>query len=287
VRVRCPVALVATPALVLACGPRHAATGAAGTGSAIGQGVAWAGRVEDRRAGDAVLATDVLVRRIAPGLWEHVTLGPGAYAGYPGNGLLLETPDGGAVLFDTGWTDAQTDALLRWTAGRGHPVRRAVITHAHIDRLGGLGALRARGIPAAGLALTALRARRERLLPPGVPAPDSVPGLSAAAVRDGAGFELFYPGAGHAPDNVVAYFPAQRVLFGGCLVRADTATTVGNVADADVDNWPRAVARVRAAYPDARLVVPGHGAVGGVSALAWTERLVTEKGPAARRMLGG
>lgn len=79
--------------------------------------------------------------------------------------------------------------------------------------------------------------------------------------------------------------PRQRVLFGGCLVKADTATTVGNVADADVRQWPASVARVRARYPRARLVVPGHGAVGGASALRATEALIAAKGEAAVRAL--
>ena len=75
------------------------------------------------------------------------------------------------------------------------------------------------------------------------------------------------------------------MLFGGCLVKADTATTVGNVADADVRQWPASVARVRARYPRARLVVPGHGAVGGASALRATEALIAAKGEAAVRAL--
>ena len=224
--------------------------------------------------GDVRLAPDVLVRRLAPGLWVHVTLGefPGP-AYIPVNGALLETEDG-SVLFDTGWNDRQAEVLLDWAArDLGRPVRRAVVTHSHYDRTGGIRALRARGIPVAGLALTAELARAE-----GNPAPDSVIGLESGARRDPAGFELLYPGAGHTRDNVVVYFPRQRVLLGGCLVKADTATTLGNVADADVPNWPRAVARVRAAYPEARIVIPGHGALGGPSALTWTERLVREKG---------
>lgn len=224
--------------------------------------------------GDVRLAPDVLVRRIAPGLWLHVTLGefPGP-AYIPVNGALLVTEDG-SVLFDTGWNDRHAEVLLDWAArDLGRPVRRAVVTHSHYDRTGGIRALRARGIPVAGLALTAELARAA-----GEPAPDSIPGLGSGPWRDSAGFELLHPGAGHTRDNVVAYFPRQRVLLGGCLVKADTATTLGNVADADVPNWPRAVARVRAAYPEVRIVIPGHGALGGPSALAWTERLVREKG---------
>jgi hypothetical protein len=71
------------------------------------------------------------------------------------------------------------------------------------------------------------------------------------------------------------------VLFGGCLIKLDTATTVGNVADADVTEWPRSVARVAARYPDATTIIPGHGAVSAHSALALTRTLITDKGPAA------
>lgn len=110
---------------------------------------------------------------------------------------------------------------------------------------------------------------------------DSLPGLAVGAQRDCAGFELFYPGVGHAPDNIVVYFASARVLFGGCLIKPDTATTVGNVADADVAKWPGAVARVAAHFPAARVVVPGHGAVSGRGALSLTETLIAEKGPAA------
>lgn len=231
----------------------------------------------DLRSGDVRLAPDVSVRKLAPGLWLHVTLSPD---GIPANGVLLETPDGGTVLFDSGWNDAHAVALADWARDSlRRPVRRAVYTHSHSDRSGGHRALAARGIPASTLALTAALVAREI---PGVPAPDSVPGLTAGRVRDAAGFELLFPGHGHTPDNIVVYFPAQRVLHGGCMIKADTATTMGNVADADVQSWPRAVARVRAAYPGVRLVIPGHGAVGGPAALPSTERLVAEKGPAAK-----
>ena len=235
------------------------------------------GAVPELRQGDVRIAADVTVRKLAPGLWLHVTHSPD---GIPANGVLLETPDGGSVLFDSGWNDAHAIALADWARDTlRRPVRRAVYTHSHSDRSGGHRALAARGIPASTLALTAALVSREI---PGVQAPDSVPGLTAGRVRDAAGFELLFPGHGHTPDNIVVYFPAQRVLHGGCMIKADTATTMGNVADADVRSWPRAVARVRAAYPEVRLVVPGHGAVGGPAALPWTERLVTEKGPAAK-----
>jgi beta-lactamase class A/glyoxylase-like metal-dependent hydrolase (beta-lactamase superfamily II) len=225
----------------------------------------WAGAPRAR----AQLTPDVRVERLAPGLWLHETWSADADR-ISANGVLLETPDGGSVLFDTGWSDAQAEALARWAEGElGRPIRRAVATHAHGDRLGGARALAARGIPVQALALTAQRTRAAG----GALVPDSVPGLSAGRVADAAGFELLHPGPGHTPDNLVAYFPAQRVLFGGCLVKSDTATTRGNLREADLAAWPATVARVRATYPRVLRVVPGHGAVGGPRALTHTERM--------------
>ncbi|HEU0079928.1 MAG TPA: subclass B1 metallo-beta-lactamase [Longimicrobiaceae bacterium] len=222
------------------------------------------------------LANDVSVRRIAPGLWVHTTVGRVDGSEVPANGMLLEM-DGGSLLVDTGWDERQGAVLLDWARSRGRPVKRAVVTHSHRDRTGGAAAMRRAGVPVVGLAATA------RLAGPAA-AVEAVPGLeSAPATVEGA--EVFFPGAGHAPDNVVVYFPRQRVLYGGCLVKADTATTVGNVADADVPGWPAVVERVRERYPAARVVVPGHGAVSGPDALRVTRELVRDKGPAALEAL--
>lgn len=233
------------------------------------------------------LAPDVVLRRLADGLWLHVTLGTDGYRGYPANGLLLETARDGAILFDTGW-DGRADGGHRALGRRAWPSRPAGRHHARArrSRMGGIRALRARGITVSSLALTATRARSERLLPDGLIATDTIAGLADRPLTEAAGFELFHPGAGHAPDNIVVYFPRQRVLFGGCLLRPDTATTVGNVADADVGHWPHTVAAVRATYPLARVVVPGHGAIGDRRVLTATERLVREKGVTAKRALG-
>lgn len=72
------------------------------------------------------------------------------------------------------------------------------------------------------------------------------------------GFEVFFPGPGHAPNNVVLWFPDQQILFGGCLIKSASADSLGFTGDADLRAWPEAVRRVAARYRPA-LVVPGHG----------------------------
>ena len=72
-----------------------------------------------------------------------------------------------------------------------------------------------------------------------------------------------YLGAGHTTDNVVAWLPQEKVLFAGCLVKSLSSTSLGNTQDGDLDAYPSTLQRVRAAYPDARVVIPGHGQWGG------------------------
>ncbi|HEY4393761.1 MAG TPA: AgmX/PglI C-terminal domain-containing protein [Polyangia bacterium] len=175
--------------------------------------------------------------------------------GIPSNGLIAVT-DGGLLLIDTAWTDAQTEAILAWGTERlGRPWIGAVITHEHADRDGGLGALQRRHIPVAALDLTVAKLEKR-----GVRGVSALFSAKAAEFKDPRGFEAFYPGPGHAPDNIVVSFP--NVLFGGCLIKSREAKDLGFTGDADLAHWPEAVRRVAARYEDEGLpVIPGHGPV--------------------------
>ena len=82
--------------------------------------------------------------------------------------------------------------------------------------------------------------------------------------------EVFFPGASHTLDNVVVYFHNRRLLYGGCMIKAAAARTPGFTADADMDAWPRSVQKVLDHFPQARLVVPGHGHCGDLGLLQHT-----------------
>jgi metallo-beta-lactamase class B len=156
--------------------------------------------------------------------------------------------------------------LLRWVADSLHQrVRLVVISHAHEDRLGGLAVLRANNIKVYSTPLTAQLAGK---LPFGVPTPAIKPYTVIRAGRTR--LELFFPGPGHAPDNMVAWLPKQRILFGGCLVKEAAAPALGNIDDANLKLWPVAVRKVAARYPKAEIVVPGHGLWGDAALFAHT-----------------
>ena len=74
--------------------------------------------------------------------------------------------------------------------------------------------------------------------------------------------ELFYPGAAHSTDNLVVYVPSANVLYGGCAVHELSSTSAGNVADADLAEWPTSVERIQKHYPEAEVVIPGQWSTG-------------------------
>jgi metallo-beta-lactamase class B len=84
--------------------------------------------------------------------------------------------------------------------------------------------------------------------------------------------QLRFFGEGHTRDNVVAYFPSEQILFGGCLIKEIDASK-GFLGDANVGAWSATVEKIQSAYPDVKHVVPGHGAVGDAKLLEYTRQL--------------
>jgi metallo-beta-lactamase class B len=197
------------------------------------------------------------------GLVETERLGPAAYLhrstdahGIPSNGLVAIVR-GGLLLIDTAWTEEQTEAILRWgDEVLALPWVGAVITHEHADRDGGLGALFRRKIPTAALDLTVAKLARR-----GVRGVTTLFTARAATFADPRGFEAYYPGPGHAADNIVIALPSAGILFGGCLIKSADAKDLGFTGDADLASWPAAVRRVADKYRQSTIVIPGHGPV--------------------------
>ena len=223
-------------------------------------------------AGDAVsLGPDLSVREIRPGYWVHVSVR--ASDGLPANGMVVRTPKG-LLLVDTGWSADQTERILSWgERSLGASWAEAIVTHSHVDRAGGVSALYARDIRVVALDRTVEDLRKggaTRL-------PDPILSPEAPVHADPLGFEAFFPGAAHARDNIVVWFPAERILFGGCMIKAQSAGDIGFVGDADLASWPKALDAVKARYRNAAIVVPGHGEIGGLGSIAHTLELLAGK----------
>ncbi|GAB5520416.1 MAG: BcII family subclass B1 metallo-beta-lactamase [Rhodothermales bacterium] len=215
---------------------------------------------------------DLTVRAIGKGLYLHTTHRDlSGYPRFPSNGLIVIS-EGEALLIDTAWGEAETDSLITWIEARlGATVKRAIVTHAHDDRMSGMSVLQERGITTYGLPHTAELGAAQ-----GWPSPDvALAGITDVKVGSQT-VEVFFPGPGHTADNVVVGLPDGKLLFGGCLIRPAASKSLGNTADAMLDEWANSVARVQARYPDVRTVIPSHGPIGDRTLLEHTIQLIKQ-----------
>lgn len=186
------------------------------------------------------------------------------------NGMiaLLETE---AVVFDTPVSAEASTELIDWLNGeRGCSIKAVVPTHFHIDCLGGLEVFHAQEIPSYAHKMTIKLAEQNGSIVPMNSFDDKM-----SFFISGEDVIVKYHGAGHTEDNVVAYYPAEEVLFGGCLIKTINAGK-GNLDDADVKAWPSTVESVKESYPFVQHVIPGHGRDGDASLLEYTIELFKE-----------
>lgn len=250
----------------------------------------------DVRAFDAIkLSDELIVRKIAPDAFMVTHYFP-----WPCNSLLCRLDSVNYVLVDTPYENQATQALVEWIMKQHDRVNLQVInSHFHRDNLGGNEYLLNRGIPVYGADMTA-RILAEKIKDPNwdsigsyyrqpqyqryrdlVAASQLMPPDHLYKIDDGLviadendTLEVWYPGAGHSPDNVVVYWHNRQILFGGCIVKSLDSVNLGNLEDAVVEDWPASVQRIQDKFPNSQIVIPGHGEYGDLRLLQHTMKLL-------------
>jgi metallo-beta-lactamase class B len=222
---------------------------------------------------DTVYKTDTLViKKLSDKIYQHISfLNTESFGRVECNGMIVINGNE-AIVFDTPTDDPGTTALLDYLATQNKTVTAVVATHFHNDCVGGLQEFHTRGIPsyANNLTIQLIKEKAEGIVP-----------------QNGFDQELelqvgqqpvitTFIGSGHTRDNVVAYFPDQQTLFGGCLVK-EVGASKGYLGDADTLMWSVTIAKLKAKYPQLKVVIPGHGKPGGVELLDYTEQLFSIK----------
>ncbi|MEO5581244.1 MAG: subclass B1 metallo-beta-lactamase [Saprospiraceae bacterium] len=194
------------------------------------------------------------ISKLLDRFYIYTTYGdPGDGSTYPSNGMYVITPKG-VVLIDTPWDTTQFQPLLDSIYLRHHQkVAFCISTHFHSDRTAGLDYFRTQGIKTYSSKQTYdLCNERHEKLAQYYFTSDTVFKLCNKQL------ETYYPGPGHAPDNIVIWFKDAQVLYGGCFVKSTETNSPGNLGDANLNEWKISLNKVVKKYPSANYVIPGH-----------------------------
>lgn len=186
---------------------------------------------------------------------------------YANENSLVYVGETGVTIIGATWTPATAELLAheieKVTNLR---VSEVVNTNYHTDRAGGNAYWKSRGceIHATQRTCNLLRTDWAKILAwtqrafPQYPAIDvCLPTQSHDGDFElqGGRVKVFYLGPSHTPDGVFVYFPGERVLYGGCILKEQ----LGNLDFADMPAYPRTLRKLQGLKLDIRVIVAGHG----------------------------
>lgn len=186
------------------------------------------------------------------------------------NGLVVFIKDE-AYIVDTPWSESDTQKLVQWIENKNINLVASLSTHSHEDRTAGIKWLNSQSVTTYASILT-----NQILSKNGKDLASATIESKNNTFFEGE-IETFYPGAGHAIDNIVVWLPKSRILFGGCLVKSLASKTLGYTGDASIGQWSDSVDKAGLKYPNVQFVIPGHGQYGGVELLEHTKELVEKE----------
>lgn len=215
---------------------------------------------------------DLIIIQISDNAFLHTSyLQTNDFGSVACNGMIVRNRNE-VVVFDTPTNNKSADDLINFIKEKLRCKINAIVpTHFHGDCLGGLASFHKLQIPSYGNFSTIDLAKTNNVVAPQNGFNDSLKlsvGKTYAIVK--------YFGPGHTKDNVVGYFPKENILFGGCLIK-ELQATKGYLGDANVGEWSSTVEKVKHQYPNVKIVIPGHGKIGGKDLLDYTIKLFESK----------
>ncbi|RAI91996.1 subclass B1 metallo-beta-lactamase [Algoriphagus yeomjeoni] len=212
------------------------------------------------------------IEQISPNTFVHISyLNTNDFGKVDCNGMIVMN-DGEALVFDTPANEEASLELINWLEKEQKvKIKGVIATHFHWDCLGGLNEFHTKGIPSYASDKTIKLAKAA-----GYPTPEN--GFKKKLTLEAGDLTVInqFLGEGHTKDNFVSYVPADKVLFGGCMIKALGAGE-GNLEDANIADWSKTVLKVKSTFPKITVVIPGHGKVGGTELLDYTEGMFTPK----------
>ncbi|MFS4469650.1 subclass B1 metallo-beta-lactamase [Maribacter sp. 2210JD10-5] len=176
-----------------------------------------------------------------------------------------------AIVFDTTNDEESSKELIHWIKKtKSAKIKAVVINHFHVDALGGIQAFHEENIPSIAHEKTITLIKNDTLLPQ-----IGFTDIMAVPVGDAIITNRFF-GEAHTSDNIISHIPKEKLIYGGCMVKTIGAGN-GNLEDANLGEWSNTIKAIKTAYPDTKIVIPGHGKHGGMDLLDYTENLFLPK----------
>jgi len=189
----------------------------------------------------------------------------------PANGMYVVT-DEGVVLIDTPWDKTQLQPLLNYIKEKHNKdVVMTVSTHFHEDRTNGIEFLKTKGVKTYTTKKTDELSQKK-----GYERAEFLLEKDTEFKIGQYKFQTYYPGEGHAPDNIVVWFPNEKILYGGCFIKSTEADDIGNLSDANIDEWANSIKNVQKKFKNPKFVIPGHDGWASTKSLKHTLKLIKE-----------
>lgn len=216
------------------------------------------------------ISPDLELVKISDNAYMHVSYSSLPEFGRASANGLVYINNKQAFIFDTPWNDSLTCELINYLKDKMKlQIVGFIPNHWHEDCMGGLNYVKSQKIRSYANVLTIEIAKNK-----GLPVPDQ-------GFKDSLKLNLgekyifcYFPGSAHSLDNIVIWLPSEKILFPGCMCKSMDANNLGNVSDGDLSMYPKTIDRVIQKFNSARIVIPGHGPVGGPELLTHTRFLI-------------
>lgn len=193
------------------------------------------------------------------------------------NGLVFIN-EGKALIVSTPDSDSETQNLIDWvTEEQKAEIIGYVIDRWHPDAMEGLDIVLKNQIETYSFRLTQQIAKDK-----GLPVPKNGFDKKLVIKVSNDSVICHYLGESHTKDGIVVWIPNEKILFGGNGIRNYNGW-IGNIADANLNDWSETAEKVKNHYGSAKFVVPGHGKYGGAELIDYTIDLYRNKNIAAEK----
>lgn len=219
------------------------------------------------------ITNEIELTQLSKEVYVHTSISQlGSYGKVSSNGMLL-VKGKKAFLFDSPANNEQTKQLVLWLRKN---LKTKVVgfipNHWHLDCMGGLEYLQSMKAKSYASNKTIELAKKEHLAAPSLGFKDSL-----TLTLDDQIIKCYYLGEAHSKDNIVVWLPKEQILFPGCMVKELTCYKMGNISESNLDEWPNTIEKVMLKFSNAKIVIPGHGKIGGFDLLKHTKDLATKE----------